>query len=103
MRQRPLRDSAGIALAGLSFSFALIYTGGNLNLVAKIDFGALLGMPQSAVRYRNEAKECRVMAEKLVSQPDKDAWLCLAANWTRLAESTEWRNSMRPESRQGAR
>ena len=54
----------------------------------------------NAVHYRNEAEDCRVKATMSFSQFDKDAWLVLAADWTRLAKSTEWRNALRPEPKQ---
>jgi hypothetical protein len=58
-------------------------------------------MPQmNAGHYRNQAEDCRVKATMSFSQLDKDAWLVLAADWTRLAESTEWRNALRKEPKQ---
>jgi hypothetical protein len=43
----------------------------------------------NAERFRNEAHECQQMAAKAMSQPDKEAWLKLAADWIKLAEDTE--------------
>jgi hypothetical protein len=54
----------------------------------------------NAVDYRNQAEDCRVKATMSFSQLDKDAWLLLAADWSRLAESTEWRNALRLEPKQ---
>jgi hypothetical protein len=44
-----------------------------------------------ADRFRQEADECRKLAEKSVSQLDKEAWLRLAADWIKLAESAQQR------------
>lgn len=41
---------------------------------------------EEADRYRNEAEECRRLAERAITQPDKEAWLRLAAEWMKLAE-----------------
>ena len=40
-----------------------------------------------ADRFRQEAEECRKLAERATSQQDKDAWLSLAADWLKLAAS----------------
>jgi hypothetical protein len=48
-------------------------------------------MPRDADRYREEAEECRKLAENAVSKPDKEAWLSLAADWIKLAENAEQR------------
>jgi hypothetical protein len=48
-------------------------------------------MPGDADRYREEAEECRKLAESAVSQHDKEAWLRLAADWIKLAENAEQR------------
>jgi hypothetical protein len=42
-----------------------------------------------ADRYRKQAEECRQQAEKAVSPLDKEAWLRVAAEWIKLAQSTE--------------
>ena len=44
-----------------------------------------------AERFRKEAEECRELAEKAISQFDKEAWLRLAADWIKLAQATEAR------------
>jgi hypothetical protein len=36
-------------------------------------------------KYRQQAEECRKMADKAFSPLDKEAWLQLAADWLRLA------------------
>lgn len=38
-------------------------------------------------RFRNHAEECRKRADGARSQADREAWLQLAADWTKLAES----------------
>jgi hypothetical protein len=48
-------------------------------------------MLKDADQYRQEAEECRKLAESAVSRPDKEAWLRLAADWVKLAESAEQR------------
>ena len=48
-------------------------------------------MPRDADRFRQEAEECRKLAESAVGEPDKEAWLRLAADWMKLAESAELR------------
>jgi hypothetical protein len=47
--------------------------------------------------YRNQSEECRQMAAKAVSPTDKEAWLHLAEDWLRLAESVDRRDSRRRE------
>ena len=42
-----------------------------------------------ADRFRQEADECRRLAEISPSQLDKEAWLRLAADWIKLAENAE--------------
>jgi hypothetical protein len=44
-----------------------------------------------ADRFRQEAEECRKLAERARSQMDKEAWLRLAADWIKLAEDAELR------------
>jgi hypothetical protein len=39
-----------------------------------------------AERYRAEANECRLLAEKAASPIDKEAWLRLANDWLKLAD-----------------
>ena len=47
-------------------------------------------MPETdADRFRQEANECRKLAERSASQLDKEAWLRLAADWIKLAENAE--------------
>jgi hypothetical protein len=40
-----------------------------------------------ADRFRQEAEECCRLAERSASQVDKEAWLSLAADWIKLAET----------------
>jgi hypothetical protein len=42
-------------------------------------------------RFRQEAEECLKLAERSVSQLDKEAWLRLAGDWIKLAEKVEQR------------
>jgi hypothetical protein len=49
-------------------------------------------MPEfDADDFRRQADMCHAQAAKTVSQPDKDAWLRLAADWLTLAEDAERR------------
>jgi hypothetical protein len=43
----------------------------------------------AANRYRREAEECRWNADKAMRPVDREAWLQLAAEWAKLAESAE--------------
>lgn len=51
-------------------------------------------------RYRAHAADCQTQAELSLNQFDKDAWLVLASDWIELAESVEWRDTARPQSKQ---
>ena len=42
-----------------------------------------------ADRFRKEAEECREQAAKAISPLDKEEWLCLAAEWIKLAQGTD--------------
>jgi hypothetical protein len=44
-------------------------------------------MSDDANRYRKQAEECRQQAEKAVSPLDKEAWLRVAGEWIKLAQS----------------
>ena len=57
----------------------------------------MVQMHRDADQYRQEAEECRKLAESAVSEPDKEAWLRLAADWMKLAESAEQRRYWRRE------
>jgi hypothetical protein len=48
-------------------------------------------MLRDADQFRQEAEECRKLAESAVRESDKEAWLRLAADWIKLAESAEQR------------
>ena len=43
-----------------------------------------------ANKYRRQAEECRRNAESALRPVDRDAWLRLAADWTKLAEGVEF-------------
>ena len=44
-----------------------------------------------ADRFKQEAEECRRLAERAHSPVDKEAWLALERDWTKLAENAERR------------
>jgi hypothetical protein len=44
-----------------------------------------------AARYRKQAEEARQHAERAVSPFDKEAWLRIAEEWLKLAQSLEAR------------
>ena len=44
---------------------------------------------RDADRFRQEAEECRKLADRSVSEVDREAWLALAADWIKLAESLQ--------------
>ena len=46
-----------------------------------------------AERFRSEAEKCHHMATKAISEPDKEGWLELAAEWIKLAQDAERRHS----------
>jgi hypothetical protein len=46
-----------------------------------------------AERYRKQAEECRKLAERSANQLDKNSWLHLAEDWTKLAEADEERRA----------
>jgi hypothetical protein len=41
--------------------------------------------------YRRKAEECRKQADKSFNSQDKESWLCLADDWTKMAEKVERR------------
>jgi hypothetical protein len=43
-------------------------------------------------RFRKQAEDCRQKAERAVSPHDRDFWLRLAADWTKLPQSAEDRH-----------
>jgi hypothetical protein len=47
-----------------------------------------------AHRFRQEADECRKLAERSAAPSDKEAWLRLAADWIKLAEEADQRRAM---------
>jgi hypothetical protein len=46
-----------------------------------------------ADQFRQEAEECRRLAERSASPLDKEAWLRLAGNLIKLAENAEQRRA----------
>jgi hypothetical protein len=40
-------------------------------------------------RFRKQAKECRLQAEKAVSPLDKEAWLRVPGDWIKLAQAID--------------
>jgi hypothetical protein len=42
-----------------------------------------------AQKYRREAEECNLNAQSAMRTVDREAWLRLAADWMKLAESAE--------------
>jgi hypothetical protein len=42
-----------------------------------------------AQRYRREADECQLNAQRAIRVADREAWLKLAVDWRKLAESAE--------------
>jgi hypothetical protein len=51
-----------------------------------------------ADNFRRQADLCHAQAAKTVSQPDRDAWLRLAADWLGLAEDAERRTGEKGDS-----
>ena len=49
-------------------------------------------------KYRQQAEECRKMADKAFSPLDKEAWLQLAADWLRLVQMVEQREGRHRQS-----
>jgi hypothetical protein len=49
-------------------------------------------------KYRQQAEECRKMAEKVFSPLNKEAWLELAADWLRLVQIVERREGQHQQS-----
>jgi hypothetical protein len=42
--------------------------------------------------FRRQAEECRTQAAKAISPLDKEAWLLVAADWIKLAQSCDARS-----------
>jgi hypothetical protein len=51
---------------------------------------------EDIARFRSQAKECQLQAERSVRVTDKDAWLRMAGEWIRLAEDAERHRDRRP-------
>lgn len=49
----------------------------------------MIGTVNDAARFRAEAETCRQQAEKAISLLDKETWLKMAGEWTKLAEAAE--------------
>lgn len=52
-----------------------------------------------AEKYRREAEDCQLSAARAMRPEDREAWLRLAADWERLAESAELNPMHRERSR----
>ena len=52
-------------------------------------------MSDDADRFRKQAEEARQQAEKAISPLDKEAWLRVAVEWLKLAQSVEDRRDKR--------
>jgi hypothetical protein len=48
-------------------------------------------MSHDSARYRKQADEAREQAAKVISPLDKEAWLRVAEEWLKLAESADGR------------
>jgi hypothetical protein len=48
-------------------------------------------MSDDAVRFRKQADEAHQHAERAISPLDKEAWLRVAGEWIKLAQSAEAR------------
>jgi hypothetical protein len=48
-------------------------------------------MSDEAARFRKQAEEAREHAARVISPLDKEAWLRVAEEWLKLAESAESR------------
>ena len=48
-------------------------------------------MPDDAARFRKQAYECREQAERAINPLDKERWLRLAGDWTKMAQDAEAR------------
>jgi hypothetical protein len=42
-------------------------------------------------RFRAQADECREYAERAINPLDKESWLRLAGEWTKMAQAAELR------------
>jgi hypothetical protein len=51
-----------------------------------------------AARFREQAEECRQQAARTLRPLDKEAWLRLAMEWTKLAQASERGITVRPLS-----
>jgi hypothetical protein len=56
-------------------------------------------MMSDANKYRREAEECRRNSERTIRLIDREAWLRLAADYTRLAEAAELAQHLQAISR----
>ena len=48
-------------------------------------------MSDDAARFRKQADECREQAERAINPLDKERWLRLAGDWTKMAQDAEAR------------
>jgi hypothetical protein len=63
-----------------------------MSIESEADDGYLEGMSdQEIARFRAQADECLQQAERSVRTTDKEAWLRMAGEWTKLAQDAERR------------
>ena len=48
-------------------------------------------MLDDAAKFRKQADECREQAERAINPLDKERWLRLARDWTKMAQDAEAR------------
>jgi hypothetical protein len=48
-------------------------------------------MPDDAARFRKQADQCHEQAERAINPLDKEPWLRLAGDWTKMAQDAEAR------------
>jgi hypothetical protein len=63
---------------------------GQLLVISRVYYPSAMA-ETDAERFRKEAEDCRVLAEKASSPIDKEWWLRLAAEWLKLAQEAESR------------
>jgi hypothetical protein len=54
-----------------------------------LDEESVMKLETPAQRYRREAEECQLHAQRATKKVDREAWFRLAADWMKLAESAK--------------